>query len=123
MAVYVSKIEIKALTRGDVRRLRRDGIVLKAINDLSDEKQDEMLDHVLAIACPHVDPETLTPGEAISLFVRIVKASFADGNVLKKSESPLPLTSPADGGMSAENAGAQALSPSGTAPELAEING
>lgn len=117
MSVDIETIEIKGLTRGEIRRLRAEGILLQEIEKLPDDKRDDAMDRVFALACPQVDPDSLTPAEALPLYVRIVQTTYVSEDMLKKFGSPLPLTSPAGGDMIAENADAQDCRPNDTAPE------
>jgi len=93
----VDKIKVKGLTRGQIKELRKEGVVLAEIEKLEDEKQDEALDRIFEWACPEeFNADELTPGQGLELYVRIIAKTYAGDRLLKKSQSP-PLSSLASG--------------------------
>lgn len=123
MAVDVEEMDVRGLTRGEIRGLRKEEIDLQKIEKLSDEKREEALDRVFGIVCPQVDVDAITPGEAVTLYLRIIRATYVSEDTLKKFASPPALISPAGGDMSAPSAKGQALVRSGTAPKSEGVNG
>ena len=114
LQVNGKQIEARGLTRGEIKKLRKEGIVLTQIETLEDEKRDAALDRIFGIACPGLDPDEITPGQALELFISIIGLCYGREDLVKKSDAPPQSTSPR-GGLSAENAGAPVSRPRGTA--------
>lgn len=88
MEIDGKEIEVRGLKRGEIKQLRADGIELGKMMDLDEEKREAALDRLLGLACPDVDPDEITPGEATDLYLRISELTFTTGAQEKNSESP-----------------------------------
>lgn len=88
MALDMEKIEVRGLTRGEIKKLRAEGIRLGELMDLAEEERDEAMDKLFAIACPDVQPDDITPGEALALYEKIAALTFLSGAEVKNSGSP-----------------------------------
>lgn len=87
MGIDVEKLEIRGLTRGEVKALRKDGISLGELMDKDEAARDEAFDRILAIACPDVDPDAITPGQAVRIYEIIAEKTYLTGDEAKNSDS------------------------------------
>ncbi|MBW1666714.1 MAG: hypothetical protein JRJ66_01445 [Deltaproteobacteria bacterium] len=109
------RFEVRGLKRKEIKALRREGFPLETIGGLDDiEKRDEGLDRIFSLACSGGDPDSLTQGEALELWARVVEATYGT-EVLKKKSAPRRRSSSAESGSTARSAGAQGSRPKGTA--------
>ncbi|MBN2060700.1 MAG: hypothetical protein JW882_09830 [Deltaproteobacteria bacterium] len=84
----IEKIEVRGLTRGEIKQLRKEGIVLGKLMELDEEKRDEAMDRLLGMACKDLDVDAITQGDAIDLYTRISELTYLCGDARKNSESP-----------------------------------
>ncbi len=84
----VEKIKARGLTRGEIKTMRADGIVLGELQDMKEVHRDDALDRIFKLTCPDLDPDELTPGEAVELYVRITGLTHMTGEEVKNSASP-----------------------------------
>jgi hypothetical protein len=84
----IDKIEVKGLTRGEIKKFRKEGIVLGKLGALADEKRDEALDKIFKAACPEFDADTLTQGEANDLYAKVVDHTYMTEADRKNLKSP-----------------------------------
>ena len=108
------KIDARGLTRGELKTLRAEGIVLTEIESLPEEEREKALDRIFSLACPGLDADSLTPGQALELYIGIIGLCYAQEDLLKKFASP-PRSSSPRGGSSAESAKGPDSRPRGTA--------
>ncbi len=99
----IENVNTKGLLRKQIRELRKDGIGLNEIENLNEKEQEEALDRIFKWACPDLDADEITPGEALALYVRIIEETYAGELFLKKLESP-PQSSSAGGGSTVKSA-------------------
>jgi len=84
----IETIEIRGLTRGEIKQLKKDGVVLGKLTDMEEEARDGALDKLFKIVCPDLDPDEITPGEALELYTRITGMTYLSGDERKNSASP-----------------------------------
>lgn len=100
----IENIRIRGLTRGEIRTLRKEGITLGKLTEMDENARDAALDRLFGIACPDVDPDAITPGEALDIYTRISELTYLTGNERKNSGSPQSSAS-TDASMTAASAG------------------
>jgi len=81
-------IEVLGLKRGQIKTLRAEGIELGKMMDMDEEARDSALDRLIEMACPEVDPDDITPGQALELYTEISERTYLTGEQVKKSGSP-----------------------------------
>lgn len=125
MSEIIDAINVRGLTRGEIKALRKEGFPLETVGTMDDfEKRDEGLDKIFAIASPDADPDSLTQGQALELWAKVVAATYGGADLAKKFKSPLQSTSPAgSGGSSAKSAKKRTSKGKGTARKSRKKNG
>jgi len=89
----INKMNIRGLTRGELKSLRKEGVRLGGLESLDEEKRDKALDKIFNLACPGMNADDLTPGEALELYTRIAAQTYITGEERKNSASPQPSVS------------------------------
>ena len=116
------KIVVRGLTRGEIKTLRQEGTPITGIEKLGEEEQEKALDRVFCLACPKLDADGITPGEALRLYVKVIELSYAGEDTKKKSGLP-PGSLSAAGSPTAESAGKPGSSRKGTARKSRKKHG
>ena len=116
------KIQVKGLTRGQLRELRKQGITAGTIADMDEDKREDALDKLFKMACPDLNADELLPMEGMALYNRIIGLTYVTDEAKKNSESPQPSAVKEEIGTAAsvENQGSEH---SDTAPGLEEPDG
>ena len=117
MKVTIGKfeIEVRGLTRGEIKKLRKDGYPLETSAELEDlAKRDDALDALFEIASPDFDVDQLTQAEAIQLWTMIVELTYVGEIVSGKSEKG-PQSSSSRKGSTAKGAKKRGSKRKGTA--------
>jgi len=86
MGVDLKELTIKPLTRGQIKELRNAGVILTTVEKLDEEARDEALDKIFKIACPELEVDEITPGQALELYIEIIKDTYAGDSLIKKLE-------------------------------------
>lgn len=86
----IEDLNVRGLTRGEIKKLRAEGILLGEIMDMEEEKRDAAIDRLFSIACPELDADDITPGEALRVYEKIAERTFLSGEESKNSDSPQP---------------------------------
>ncbi len=98
MKVTIGKheIEVRGLTRGEIKKLRKDGYPLETAAELEDlEKRDDALDALFKLASPDFNADLLIQHEANELWAAIVEMTYVGEIVSGKSkEEPQSSSSP-----------------------------
>lgn len=116
------KIQVRGLTRGEIKTLRQEGMSITGINKLDDEAQDKALDRIFTMVSPDLKADSLTPGQGLHLYTKIIELSYAGEELKKKSESPQGSGLP-EGGLIAGSVEKPGSSLKGTARKSQKRNG
>jgi len=115
-------ITVKKLTRGQIRALRDQGIMILNLDKLNTQKQLEAQDIILDMVYPGGETDELSPAEGWDLIKETVQLSYGGDDTLKKSGLP-PRSSSPRGGSTAENAKRPGSRRKGTARRLKKKSG
>jgi|GEM_PF-2650830 len=113
MKIGRHEIEFRGLTRGELKQLKLEGIDPSRLPD-EDEERDPHMDRIFGIAAPGLDPESLTPAEAMELVILIGRLTFLGEGELKKFAESQESGSP-DGSTPAAGAGKKGSGSKGAA--------
>jgi len=78
---------LRALTRGEIKTLRKNGLSIEKIDKLDPDRQNEMIDCVLEMIMAEKADELPNP-EALSVFNRIIELTYGDEKSEKNSSRP-----------------------------------
>lgn len=83
--IIETKIAVRGLTRGEIRRLIADGIMPDEISQIQDAaEQSAAIDKVLSIAVPGYDPDEVTPAQQFDLLLKVLELTYLGSGTLKK---------------------------------------
>ena len=118
----IDKIQVRGLTRGQLRELRKQEITAGTIAKMDEDKREDALDMIFKMACPDFNADELLPMEGMALYRRIMDLTYVTEEDKKKPESPQSSAVKEEIGTAAsvENQGSEH---SGIAPGLEEADG
>lgn len=109
------KVEVRGLTRGEIKQLRKDGYPLETAAELEDlVKRDDALDKLFELASPGFDADQLTQAEAVELWTAIVEMTYV-GELISGKLKEGPQSSSSQKGSTAKSAKTPASKSKGTA--------
>jgi len=83
------KVDVRGLTRREIKDLDADGLKLDEVGAIEDlEEREAARDRVLKLAAPDLDPLDLSPAECMELYVLVTRLTYlGDGELKNFAES------------------------------------